>query len=274
MRHHPGQRIADLLQGPGQRCRCAVVAFASEPGHRAFAGSHQVCGMGVPAMFGERALDVGGGQRLVAEFRQLVPQPGAATRRIALRRQQFLLAEQSAPPAGGRGDGRARHAVPRERIQQVQLAAARQQCLVFMLAVYLHQQGRELGQLRQRRRSPVDPGARATVRPQGAAQLALPVVVHVLRGQPCGRRGCIRQIEHRRQLRAFRAVADHPAVGTGAGQEAERIDQQRLARAGFTRDHGQARRKVQLRDGDHGEIADGEMGQHGTRILPCRAQNQ
>ena len=53
-------------------------------------------------------------------------------------------------------------------------------------------------------------------------------------GQPGARGGQRGQIEFRRQFGAIAAGAHHAAVGAGARQQQQRIDQQRLAGAGFT----------------------------------------
>ena len=57
-------------------------------------------------------------------------------------------------------------------------------------------------------------------------------------------------------------MADRAGVGARAAEEAQRVDQQGLAGAGFARHHGQAAPEGQLGMGDHGEIADGQAAQH------------
>ena len=143
-----------------------------------------------------------------------------------------------------------------ERIQQCHLAAARQQRLVLVLAVDLHQHRGEVGQLSDRRGATIDPGARTTIRAQGAAQLALAAFVEFRPAQPVQRRGRVVQFEHRHEFGALGAVADHAAVRALAGQEGQRVHQQGLARARLTGDDGQPRAEIQFRGGDDGEILD------------------
>ena len=58
-------------------------------------------------------------------------------------------------------------------------------------------------------------------------------------------------------------MADHRGVGAFAGQEAERIHQQRLAGAGLAGNDGHAAAEFEFGGGDDGEVADGQALQHG-----------
>ena len=102
-----------------------------------------------------------------------------------------------------------------------------------MLSVDLHQQRGQVAQLRQGHRAAVDPGPRTAIGADDPAQLALLLVVQLVVGQPLA---CSLQLLQRklgRKLGARGAVADHAAVGAQAGQEAQRVDHQRLAGAGL-----------------------------------------
>ena len=66
------------------------------------------------------------------------------------------------------------------------------------------------------------------------------VVVEFVVAQPGGGRGIV-EVEFGGQFGALGAMAHHAAVGAQAGEEAQRIDQQRLAGAGFAGNHGHAR---------------------------------
>ena len=57
-----------------------------------------------------------------------------------------------------------------------------------------------------------------------------------------------------------------PLSARSAGQQAQGVDQQRLAGAGFAGDHGQAAAEVQFRGADDGEILEGEVGEHGAGL--------
>jgi hypothetical protein len=154
-------------------------------------------------------------------------------------------------------------------VEQGELARLRQQRLVFMLAVDLDQPRCEFAQLRQGRRAAVDPGARAAVGAQRASQLAAGAVVEFLLAQPGERFGRLVEVEFGVQFGARGAVADHAAVGAKARQEPERIDQQRLAGAGFAGNDGHAGAEFEFGGGDNGEILDRQAVEHGARL--CRA---
>lgn len=116
-------------------------------------------------------------------------------------------------------------------IQQGQLRRARQQRLLFMLAVDLHQQRGQVAQLCQRHRAAIDPGPRAAVGADHAAQLALVLVVQLVVGQPLAGGLQLLQRELGGKLGACGTMADHAAVSAQAGQEAQCVDHQRLAGA-------------------------------------------
>ena len=93
--------------------------------------------------------------------------------------------------------------------------------------------------------------------------VALAVLVEFVVAQPVASGGIARQVEVGRQLGALAAMADHAAVGAQPGQEAQRIDQQRLAGAGLAGDHGHARTELQFGGADDGEVLEGEVAEHG-----------
>lgn len=65
---------------------------------------------------------------------------------------------------------------------------------------------------------------------------------------------------------ALGTVADHAAVGPEPGQEAQGVDDQRLAGAGLARDHGHARAELQFGGRDDGEVAEGQAPEHGPLV--------
>src|SRR3546814_1312887 len=86
-----------------------------------------------------------------------------------------------------------------------------------------------------------------------------------LLAKPLPRRVGGGQVEFGVQFRAPGAMADHAAVRALAGQEAQRVDQQRLAGAGFAGNDGQAGAEFEFGRRDDGEITDGEVGKHADR---------
>ena len=154
-------------------------------------------------------------------------------------------------------------------VEQFELAGLRQQGLVLVLAVDLDQQTGQFGELGDGDRAAVDPGPRAAVGAQGAAQLAGAVVVaalveHFLLPEPGQRFRAVAQVELGVEFGAFGAVADHAAVGAHAGEEAEGIDQQRFAGAGFAGNDGHSGAEFEFGGGDDGEVAKREACQHGA----------
>ena len=141
-------------------------------------------------------------------------------------------------------------------IKQRHLAAPGEQGLVFVLAVDLDQVRGQVSQLRKGCGAAVDPGPRSTVRAQGAAQLADATIVEFVLPEPGIRARGIDQLESGAQLRACGAVADHAAVRPQPGQEAECIDQERFAGAGFAGNDRQAGSEFHFGSAGNGEVTD------------------
>ncbi len=250
-----------------QRRGLVLVAQAR---HRGLAGPDQFGGVRMPAVAAGELRNVIRLQRLALQFPELVLEPGNAVADVALAGQLLALAQQGAPLARGLAHRGERRLVAAEGIQQRELAGARQQRLVLVLAVDLDQQRGQFRELGHGRRAPVDPGARAAVGAQGAPQLALAAIVELGFAQPRQRVGRVVERELGDQLGARGAVADHAAVGAQPGQEAEGVDQQRLAGAGLAGNHGEAGPEFQFGDGDDGEVADGQAGQHRNSVRDRR----
>ena len=149
-------------------------------------------------------------------------------------------------------------------IEQGELRGASEQGLLGVLAVDFDQQRSQLRQLRHAGQASIDPRLGAAVGTQYAAQVAGRAFVHLRIGQPCAGSRCFDQIELRGQFRAFGAVANHAGIGTLAADEAERIDQQRLAGPGLAGNDRHARTEIQRGGSDHGKVGDGEAGEHGA----------
>ena len=64
------------------------------------------------------------------------------------------------------------------------------------------------------------------------------------------------------------AVAHERRIGPAAAQQVERVDDERLARAGLAGDHGHARAERQQQVGDDPEVLDAQLDQH--RRSPIR----
>ncbi len=249
---HAGKIMPGLLQQ--LQHRDLVVAVEAADGH--VAGADQRAGMGLAAVAAAQGGDRGRVQVFALELAELVLQVTDPIADIALARQRLGFVHQRLPACRGLADLGALGVVAGEGVQQRELRGAREQGLLFVLAVDLHQHAGQLGQLGQRHRAAVDEGARTAIGADHPAQLALFFVVQLVVAQPLAGRRIGRRREFGRELGTGGAVADHAAVGAQPGQEAQRVHHQRLARAGFTRDHGHAGAEFQLGGADDREILD------------------
>ncbi len=223
------QLVAHLLQQVQRRA--AVVAVELVAG--GLAGAQQGAGVGLAAMAGTERHDRLRLQVFAVQLAQLVFQEADPVTHVALLRQRQRFIDQCLPCGRGAAHLAALVLVAGIGIQQGQLRRARQQGLLFVLAVDLHQQRGQVAQLGQGHRAAIDPRPRTAVCTDHAAQLALFFVVQLVVGQPLARGLQLVQRELGRKLGARGAVADHAAVGAQAGQEAQRVDHQRLAGAGL-----------------------------------------
>lgn len=254
--------VGDIVAAVLQQAQRAGALVAVELLGDAVAGADQRGGMRLAAVVDVQRGDRGRIQVLAFQFGQLMLQKADPVGDIALRRQRIALVQQRLPALAGLAHLVALGAVTGIGVEQGELAVAGHQRLMFVLAVDFDQPGGQFRQLRRGDRAAIDPGARAAVGADDAAQLALRLVIEFVVGQPAQARVLGGQLEFGRQFGAVGAVADHAAVGAQAGQKAQRIHHQRLAGAGFARHHGHARPEFQLGGTDNGEILDREMSKH------------
>jgi hypothetical protein len=143
-----------------------------------------------------------------------------------------------------------------------------QQRLVFVLAVDVDEHFTERFQLGERRALAVDVGTRATVARQHAAQDAQVVLLgEVVFAQPAQRFGVVAERESGVDVGTFGARADRLRIGAVAKRQAERVEHDRLARAGFAGDRGHACVQVDVELFDEGEILDGQLDQHAGKVI-------
>ena len=201
---------------PRQR-RAFVAAEARE---RAVAGGDQAGGMGMAAVAGDAARRSTRARASRARVRRAGARASRCVRTTSpcATASRVRAAARSSARAAARDRRPVRRRVRPIGVEQRQLAGARQQRLVLVLAVDLDQQAGQFGQLRQGRRPAVDPGARAAVGADHAAQLAgrrRRRRVRCSRSQ-ARRGGRVVEGELGDQFGAFGAVADHAAVGAQA----------------------------------------------------------
>jgi len=258
-----GRELAQLGMRSTQCPAQGELALAIEQFHHAGAAFRQAVGVGQALVVGLQFGQFGGWQRPLLQFRQFMAQQLQPKFAILAATELVHALVQLAPLlrlAAHLGD---QVIVARISVEQGQLMGPREQRLVFMLAVDLDQQGGQLSELARVGGAAVDPGAGAAFGTQHSPQLAVAVFVEFLPAQPCLRVGQSGQIELRGQLGAVAVRADHAAVGACAGQQHQRVDQQRLAGAGLAADHGQAGAERHLGGLDDGKMADIERSEHG-----------
>ena len=117
---------------------------------------------------------------------------------------------------------------PDEAVEQRALLGRREQRLVRVLTVQIDEPAAALGELGDRREPAVDVAARASDGGDDAREHDLVVAV----------------LEPAFDARFVRALAHELRIGAPAAEEVERVDDQRLARAGLAGDHGRAPRRA------------------------------
>ena len=70
-------------------------------------------------------------------------------------------------------------------------------------------------------------------------------------------------LERRRHLPLLLALAHQGGVAARAERQRERVEQDRLAGAGFAGEHGKPLGKVDVEPVDQDDVADGKAGEHG-----------
>ena len=132
-----------------------------------------------------------------------------------------------------------------------------------MLAVQVDEQPADLGEDRGAHGAAVDPRARAT----GGGDLALQHDERLLRVDAAlvEQRGDLRpvaDVEDAFDRRAIGAGANQVRAGALAEQQAERADDDRLARTRLAGQHVESARERQRERFDDGEVPDAQLGQH------------
>ncbi len=150
-------------------------------------------------------------------------------------------------------------------VQQRSVRLPVQQADGFMLAVHLDQQGADLAQCRHPGGLIVDIGAAAAVGRHDAAQdqLFARRDLEAAFGQQGDQRLIIRRGEDGRGRGLLGAVPHQSGVGTRAQRQAQRVEDDGLARPRLAGQHGQTVLDLQVKGVDEDDVADREGGQHG-----------
>ena len=153
-------------------------------------------------------------------------------------------------------------------VEQLALRGRAHERLEFVLAVDVDQQYADLAQQLQRHGLAVQVRAAAAVAADEATDRQLVGRVdRLLAQQPHQRTTRIAEVETAAHLGALGAVAHDFAAGATAGEQLQRIDDDRLAGAGLAGEHGQAGPELDLGGIDDRQIADLQVGQH--RFTAC-----
>ncbi len=110
----------------------------------------------------------------------------------------------------------------------------------------------------------VDVGAGPPVRQLHAPQDEVALDFDVVGARHLDGRVRGREFEHGRHLTLLLAVAHEPAVAPAAERERQRVEQDRLAGAGFPGQHREARLEIEVEPVDQNDVADRQPGQHGN----------
>ncbi len=204
-----------------------------------------------------------------AEFRRVMPQQVEAGFAVlqALFERGTLLIERAPFFVGGAHGGHVRFELA-AAVDGGALVAAPRQRLEFELPVHVDEQFAERAQRLHRDDLAVEVGATAAVRADDAAQLAFAFVLDRLLREPRERGAIARHGKGRAHFGAFGAVTHGPAVRAPAHGEQQRIDEDRLARAGLAGERGEAAGELQFDGLDDREVADLQVGQHGGAQAP------
>ncbi len=146
----------------------------------------------------------------------------------------------------------------RERIEDLALDARRQQRLVGVLAVQVHQAPAPLGKLAGGGRASVHVGARSTRSGDHPRQDHLAGVIGPL---------ALGEVEPAVDPRLGRARSHHRRVGTPSHEQFDRIHEHRLAGARLTGERGHPGTEDEPRLGYDAQVAHHEFGQHQRTTL-------
>jgi hypothetical protein len=163
----------------------------------------------------------------------------------------------------------------RVRVEQLALRVGPHQQLVRMLAVDVDQHLAELAQLGERGAGAVDERARAAVRVDHATQHHGVLGIERVLVEPA--RDAVVRRELGGDVGAAAAGAHDARIGALAEGERQRVDQDRLAGAGFAGKDGEAAVEFEVERGDDDEVAYREVAQHGVGLAcvrtPCRLRS-
>jgi hypothetical protein len=180
----------------------------------------------------------------------------------------IALVDGRAPGAPRLRDLARQRREPAERIDQRALRLARGQRLMRVLPMHADETLAQLGELRERGGAAVDPRAAAPVRLEHPAHQQRVVGGEGLLAEPGGDTRRIVDVELGRELGAFGARAQLPQLEAVAQKQAQRVEEDGLARAGFAGEHREAARELEVERLHDDEVANRQQAQHQSVFLP------
>ena len=158
-----------------------------------------------------------------------------------------------------------------EGIEQPAVRGGVDQSALVVLAVDLDQGCADRFQRLHRGGLVVDEGAGTAVGKLHAAQNHLAGVFKAVGGENRQRGMALREVEHRRDLALFDAVADEPGIAAATQRQRESIEKNGFTCAGLAGQHRQTAGKLDIEPFDQDDVTDRKTGQHGG-LVPNRGQ--
>ncbi len=150
-------------------------------------------------------------------------------------------------------------------IEQAAVRIGLEQRLMLMLTVDINDQFAQGFEVAERAGCAIDIASRTPFGSDDPSQDARAVALQITLGEPGAGFRDVDQIERSKDVCLVRAWTDHAAVGTVAERQAQCVEHDRLAGAGFTRDHAHPAIKFEIEMFDDGVVVYGQVHQHKGR---------
>ena len=196
---------------------------------------------------------------------QILDHPGEALglfrNCIGVGRRVIKSAAGLLPDVEGLSDGREFHGRTSMIVQKLELIGGLQKRLMRMLPMYVNERFAEFPQLGSRHRDAVHPGAGAALdvdRPADHQHV-------VARFKLVGRKpfsGALRRLKLRHDVRALSALTDDAGIRPTAENQLQSVDENGLARAGFTRQDVKAPPDIQAQGLNNHKVSKTQGSQH------------
>ncbi len=254
-----GQARGDLRQPRGQRVVGIGKGVDRSGGH-----GGQLRGMGEARLGRGNRFPLVGGHRQRREFAHLgIEQPALVSNRGRRLRRGIAAFAGRAPLAPALGDRLRQRDETAVGVDEFALRLRRGQRLVRILAMDVDQPLAQRLQLRQRRRTPVDPRAAAAVGVENPPEEHRVVVGgEGMLGQEGANRRRVGHVEFGGEFGARGAGTQLRELEAIAQQQAQRFDQDRLACAGLAAENRETGLEFDVERFDDDEISDRQQPQH------------